>query len=293
MVTEIKNIKKLYTDKIYNLKNKIKISFEVFPPGDIFLQKKLFKSIKILNQFNPEFFSVTNSTKINSFDQTFFIVKKIRELIHCTVFAHFTTIGCNELKIEKIAHRYWNHGIKNIIALRGDLPVLYSRKIIYAVDLIKLLNSINKFKIFVAAYPEGHPESKNIQEDLNNLRNKLDLGVKQAITQFFFNIDKFLKFRDTCFSLGLNVNLIPGILPILNFEQLKKFSNMTNVEVPKWILNTFHRHKNDEKKCISCSVYIIIDLIIKLYNEGITHFHLYTLNQPHLISLICQRLGLV
>ncbi|VFP87823.1 5,10-methylenetetrahydrofolate reductase [Buchnera aphidicola (Cinara piceae)] len=293
MITIFKDKKKKYNYESFDLKNKIKISFEVFPPKNIFLENQLFHSINILNKCHPEFFSVTNSVCINMRDKTFSVLKKMFSLTNVKLFAHFTTIGLNESLIKDIAYKYWNYGIKNIIALRGDLPSKYSEKIIYAVDLIKLLKSVNDFEILVAAYPELHPESHSLQEDLINLKNKVDLGVNTAITQFFFSVDKFLKFRDSCLRIGLKIDLIPGILPILNINQLKKFINMTNVYVPNWILDSFYQNSENINKCIDLSVNIAVDLIINLYHEGIKNFHLYTLNQSDLSFKICRKLGLI
>ncbi|VFP83501.1 methylenetetrahydrofolate reductase [Buchnera aphidicola] len=293
MINMIQDHNEKYNYESYHLKNKIKISFEVFPPKDVFLEKKLFHNIKLLNKCHPDFFSVTNSINSENRDSTFFIVKKIHSLTRKTVFAHFTTVGYDELDIQTIATNYWKNGIKHILALRGDLPAQYTKKIIYANNLIKLLKSINDFEILVAAYPELHPESSNLQEDLNNLKNKIDLGVKKAVTQFFFNIDKFLKFRDNCTDMGLSVSLIPGILPILNINQLKKFSNMTNVDIPQWIFNDFYKYEGDFDKCTSLSVSIAVNLIIRLYKEGIKNFHFYTLNQSYLSLKICHQLGLI
>ncbi|WP_158348902.1 methylenetetrahydrofolate reductase [Buchnera aphidicola] len=289
----IKNFNQKYNHKSYNLKNKIKISFEVFPPSNSFLEDSLLNSVRILNQCRPDFFSVTSSTRVDSRNKTFLIIQKIRVLTNAIVFAHFTSAGLTTYEINDLASQYWNNGIKNIIALRGDLPDQCSQKVIYASDLIKLLNLINNFEIWVAAYPEIHPESRNLQEDLINLKKKSDLGVKNAITQFFFSVEKFIKFREKCLNFGLDINLIPGILPILNMEQLKKFSNMTRVDVPKWIFSSFEKFSNNEKQRINLSVNIAVNLIMRLYHEGIRHFHLYTLNQSYLSLQICQKLGLI
>ncbi|VFP84798.1 5,10-methylenetetrahydrofolate reductase [Buchnera aphidicola (Cinara splendens)] len=293
MIYIIKDSNKPYNYESYHLKNKIRVSFEVFPPQNSKLEEKLLRSICVLNQIHPDFFSVTNSIHAKNRDKTFFVVQKIRALTKVNVFAHFTTIGLNKSEIQNIARKYWDYGIKHIIALRGDLPDQYSQKIIYANDLIKLLQSIHDFEILVAAYPELHPESCNIQEDLINLKNKADLGIKKAITQFFFSVEKFLRFRDNCINMGLPITIIPGILPILNINQLKRFSCLTNVYIPKWIFSAFDEYKDDLNQCMDLSVRIAVNLIISLYNEGVTNFHLYTLNQSTLSFKICHQLGLI
>ncbi|WP_075431654.1 methylenetetrahydrofolate reductase [Buchnera aphidicola] len=289
---KINLIKEKYN--ISNLKNKIKVSFEFFPPKNTIIDSLFINSIRELKNFNPDFFSVTHSVNTKNKKDTSIVVQEIRRIAsNITVAPHLTSIGYTVMDLKNIAEKYWQDGIRNIIALRGDFPLKYQGPKIYAVDLIKQLKNVANFKIFVAAYPEIHPESINLKDDLMNLKNKMDVGAEHAITQFFFDVEKFLRFRDNCYKNNINIDIIPGILPILDIQQLEKFSNMTNVYVPKYILKKFHQHIKNNKKCISMSINIAVNIILKLYQEGIKKFHLYTLNRSELSLGICQRLGLL
>ncbi|AEH39625.1 5,10-methylenetetrahydrofolate reductase [Buchnera aphidicola (Cinara tujafilina)] len=233
---------------VINLKNKIQISFEFFPPKNTAIDLLFINSIRKLKSFNPNFFSVTHSVNTLNKNDTFMIVQKIRKMFtEITVAPHLTSIGYTTTDLRNIAIKYWAKGIKNIVALRGDIPLNYRGDKIYAVDLIKQLKYIADFNIFVAAYPEIHPEAVSSKHDLINLKNKMDVGAEHAITQFFFSIEKFLRFRDNCHKNHIYIDIIPGILPILDIQQLKKFSNMTNVYIPKYILDIFNKNIMDKK----------------------------------------------
>ncbi|QTM69070.1 5,10-methylenetetrahydrofolate reductase, partial [Buchnera aphidicola (Hormaphis cornu)] len=222
-------------------------SFEFFPPKNTVLQQRLWDSIKKLVTLNPSFFSVTYGANCSTQNNTFNVVKSIQEQTKVNTAAHLTCVNLNVVELKKMAVNYWKNGIKSIVALRGD----YSnnnqnkRNILYASDLVYLLKSVADFDITVAAYPEVHPEAKNAQSDLIYLKRKIDNGANRAITQFFFKIDKYLRFRDRCASIGIDVDVIPGILPILNYQQLLNFSKMTNVCIPNWIHKAFHNLSND------------------------------------------------
>lgn len=277
-----------------NLKNKIKVSFEFFPPKNTIIDSLFINSIRQLKNFSPDFFSVTHSVNTQNKKDTSIVAQEIRRIAkNIPVAPHLTSIGYTDLDLKNIAEKYWENGIRNIVALRGDFPFKYQGPKIYAVDLIKQLKNVANFKIFVAAYPEIHPESINLKNDLMNLKNKMNAGAEHAITQFFFDVEKFLRFRDNCYKNNINIDIIPGILPILDIQQLEKFSKMTNVYVPKYILKNFHKHIKNNKKCNTMSINIAVNIILKLYKEGIKKFHIYTLNRSELSSGICQCLGLL
>lgn len=289
----IHNLKLSYNNtNIYNLKEKINVSFELFPPKDIILEKFFLESVKKLDLLNPIFFSVTNSVEKKNKKKTFLYIKKASFITKASLYPHVTSLGSNLNELKQIAQFYWKEGIRNIVALRGDIPKNYSGPLIYASDLIYLFKKIENFNILIAAYPELHPESKNIQEDLINLKKKIDAGASQAITQFFFDVEKFLIFRDYCHKNSINIKIIPGILPILNIKQLKRFSSMTNVYIPNWIFKVFKKYEHDKLMCQNISINIIVDLIYKLYINGIRDFHLYTLNRYNLSINILKRLNI-
>lgn len=283
----------IINQKLKNINNTIHCSFEFFPPKNISLEKKFWSTIDILSQLKPNFFSVTYGANSGEYKKTYDIVQQINKKTGIITAAHLTCINSTPSQLRIIAENYWNNGIKNIVALRGDTKETHYKHTMYALDLVVLLKNIADFDISVAAYPEMHPESKNSQLDIINLKKKIDAGANRAITQFFFNVDHYLYFRDNCIKNGIQVEIIPGILPINNFQQLKRFLKMTNVQIPQWIVKIFDGlDKNDSftQKIIGST--IAIDIVKKLSQEGVTNFHFYTLNQSDITYSVCNILGL-
>ncbi|BBI01054.1 5,10-methylenetetrahydrofolate reductase [Buchnera aphidicola (Nipponaphis monzeni)] len=265
----------------------MKFSFEFFPPKNNLLEKKLYNTILKLNILNPYLFSVTCSSSSNSEELTLSTAKLIQKKTNITTAAHLTCINFDTYELKKIALNYWENGIKSIVALRGDNIIKTNNSSnMHASDLVTLLKNVADFDISVAAYPEVHPEAHSPFSDLINLKKKIDNGASRAITQFFFNVDSYLKFRDRCIAIGITVDIIPGILPILSFKQLKKFLSMTNICIPKKIYTIFEQTQNDHnvQKIIGSS--IAIDLVEKLYSEGVKIFHFYTLNNADTMCAI-------
>ncbi|WP_343192643.1 methylenetetrahydrofolate reductase [Buchnera aphidicola (Taiwanaphis decaspermi)] len=284
------HLKEIINKNLSSIKNKINISFEFFPTKNKKKKKILYESINVLKYFKPKFLSVTYGANSGEKDLTFETVTRIKKKTKLNVAPHITCIDLKKHEIINLLQKYWKNGIKNIIALRGDLPAKKNNNsIMYAVDLVKIIKETADFDISVAAYPEVHPQAKNKNFDLINLKKKIDAGANRAITQFFFDIKSFLKFRDNCVSNNINVDIIPGILPIYNFQQVKKFSNITNVKIPSWIYKIFNKlDENDKFSYDILSSYIIIDMIKILSYEGVKHFHFYTLNKHKVISVICK-----
>ncbi|QJC31775.1 methylenetetrahydrofolate reductase [NAD(P)H] [Enterobacteriaceae endosymbiont of Donacia tomentosa] len=295
--------KQKYISKYNNnqLSSKINISFEIFPPNENKNNSFIFwEFINTLIKFKPKFISVTyKNTNFSYNNNTFNIIKKIKKITNIELVPHLTCINMNNDQLYNIAKKYWDIGIRHIIALRGDKNfnaknLQNNNNMIYASDLVYFLKKIANFNISVAAYPEMHPESKNITEDLNNLKRKIDAGATKAITQFFFNIETYLRFRDLCILKGININIIPGILPIINLKQLKKFINMTNITIPPHIGNIFRKippQNTNIPKLLG--IIITLNMIQKLKSEGVCDFHFYTLNQPDIIHAICLYLDII
>lgn len=282
----------IMNQKLENIRNSVECSFEFFPPKNSFLEKKLWSSVERLSIFKPKFFSVTYGANTGECTNTYNIAKKIHKKTGIVTAAHLTCINSTPDKLEKIAINYWKNGIKSIVALRGDTLEKNYKHTMYALDLVILLKKIADFDISVAAYPELHPESKNSKLDIINLQKKIDAGASRAITQFFFNVESYLRFRENCIKNRINVEIIPGILPICNFKQLQRFLNMTNVLIPKWMFEIFHGLDDDivTQKIIGSS--IAIDMVKRLSIEGVKNFHFYTLNQSDIPYSICHILGL-
>lgn len=266
------------------------ISFEFFPPKNSILQKNLWNTIKKLAILDPMFFSVTCGANGSSKSNTFETVKLIQEKTKIRTAAHLTCINSNKLKLEQLATDYWNNNIKSVIALRGDVVDKENKSEMYAADLVSLLKNIADFDITVAAYPEMHPEAKSAQSDLIYLKKKIDNGANRAITQFFFEIDKYLRFRDRCIAIGINVEIIPGILPVLNFKLLQKFSKMTNVYIPKKMVEIFYGLNDDLNTQKIVGANMAMDMVKHLYSEGVKSFHFYTLNSSDVVYSICHML---
>jgi len=203
-----------------------------------------------------------------------------------------TCVDASKDDLIAIAKDYWQNGIRHIVALRGDLPANSKEKpALYAADLVEILRSVADFDISVAAYPEVHPEAPNAQFDLLNLKRKVDAGASRAITQFFFDIEKFLRYRDRCAAIGIDVDIIPGILPVTNFQQLQKFAAMTNVAVPDWMSKAYQGLENDATTRNLVGANIAMEMVKVLSREGVDHFHFYTLNRSELSYAICHLLG--
>lgn len=282
----------IVNQKRENIRNFSKCSFEFFPPKNSKLEKNLWCSVEKLSTLKPKFFSVTYGANSGERQKTYKYVKKIYKKTGITTAAHLTCVDSTVDELKKIAEKYWENGIRSIVALRGDTLKENFKHTMYASDLVFLLKKIANFDISVAAYPELHPESKNSEFDIISLKKKIDAGANRAITQFFFNIENYLRFRDNCLKYNINVEIIPGILPIYNFKQLQRFSNMTNVKIPNWMFEMFNGLDNDliTQKNIGSS--IVIDMVKTLSCEGVKNFHFYTLNQSDLVYTTCYVLGL-
>ncbi|WP_343189977.1 methylenetetrahydrofolate reductase [Buchnera aphidicola] len=287
-----KNLENIYYNYM-NFRNKINISFEMFPYSNSVSKNKFYKSFFKLSKLDPRFFSITCNQNSGGNYNTLNLIKNMKNYNKKYIVPHFTCIEHCKNEIKDIANNYWKIGVRKILALRGDNFSNNSKNVFFnASDLVNQLKKIRNFEILVAAYPEKHPESKNEKEDLYNLKKKIDNGANKAITQFFFKTESFLNFRDKCFKIGITKEIVPGILPIYNLSQLKKFTNITNVSVPDWIYNVFNNidHSSNYHKIISSI--ILINVVNKLFLEGVRSFHFYTLNRSDIIFSISYLLNI-
>ncbi|EPM1430151.1 TPA: methylenetetrahydrofolate reductase [Proteus mirabilis] len=273
------------------LDGQIQVSFEFFPPRTQEMENTLWQSLARLNTLKPSFVSVTYGANSGERDRTHAIIKDIKERTGLEAAPHLTCIDACREELQHIAQDYWQSGIRHIVALRGDLPDNSQKPDMYAVDLVHLLKDVGDFDISVAAYPEVHPEAKSAQADLINLKKKVDAGANRAITQFFFDVESYLRFRDRCVSTGIDVEIVPGILPATNFKQLKRFAGLTNVKIPGWMHKMFDGLDNDPETRALVGASIAIDMVKILSREGVKDFHFYTLNRSELTYAICHTLG--
>ncbi|EJR0382711.1 methylenetetrahydrofolate reductase [Escherichia coli] len=273
------------------VQGQINVSFEFFPPRTSEMEQTLWNSIDRLSSLKPKFVSVTYGANSGERDRTHSIIKGIKERTGLEAAPHLTCIDATPDELRTIARDYWNNGIRHIVALRGDLPPGSGKPEMYASDLVTLLKEVADFDISVAAYPEVHPEAKSAQADLLNLKRKVDAGVNRAITQFFFDVESYLRFRDRCVSAGIDVEIIPGILPVSNFKQAKKFADMTNVRIPAWMAQMFDGLDDDAETRKLVGANIAMDMVKILSREGVKDFHFYTLNRAEMSYAICHTLG--
>ncbi|TNM75703.1 methylenetetrahydrofolate reductase [Escherichia coli] len=273
------------------VQGQINVSFEFFPPRTSEMEQTLWNSIDRLSSLKPKFVSVTYGANSGERDRTHSIIKGIKDRTGLEAAPHLTCIDATPDELRTIARDYWNNGIRHIVALRGDLPPGSGKPEMYASDLVTLLKEVADFDISVAAYPEVHPEAKSAQADLLNLKRKVDAGANRAITQFFFDVESYLRFRDRCVSAGIDVEIIPGILPVSNFKQAKKFADMTNVRIPAWMAQMFDGLDDDAETRKLVGANIAMDMVKILSREGVKDFHFYTLNRAEMSYTICHTLG--
>ena len=281
----------ILNQNISDLNGKINVSFEFFPPKNEKMENLLWDSIHRLKVLKPKFVSVTYGANSGERDRTHSVVKRIQGETGIIAAPHLTGIDATPEELKVIAKDYWDNGIRHIVALRGDEPPGYSKKPFYASDLVKLLKEVADFDISVAAYPEVHPEAKSAQADLIYLQPKVEAGANRAITQFFFDIDSYLRFRDRCVSVGIDVEIIPGILPVTNFKQLEKMAKVTNVKIPSWMQKMYQGLEEDQTTRNLVAASIAMDMVKILSKEGVKDFHFYTLNRSELTYAICHTLG--
>jgi len=276
----------------------VQVSFEFFPPKDAAMEATLWSSIERLAPLHPRFVSVTYGADGSTRDRTHKVVTRVLRETSLTGAPHLTCIGASRDEIREIARHYWEEGVRHIVALRGDPPagnagyVPHPGGFAYAADLVRGLKSVADFEISVAAYPETHPEAQSPEQDLANLKRKLDAGATRAITQFFFDTDRYLGFRDRCAGAGISTVIVPGILPITRFPQMLRFAERCGASVPAWLVDRFDGLDDDPetRKMIAASV--AIEQVARLRREGVDEFHFYTLNRAELAYAICHALGL-
>ncbi|MXR69681.1 methylenetetrahydrofolate reductase [Shewanella sp. JBTF-M18] len=273
------------------LNGDINVSFEFFPPATPEMENILWNSIRRLEPLNPKFVSVTYGANSGVRDRTHGVIERIQKETDLVAAPHLTLVDASDEELVELAKHYWNSGIRDIVALRGDLPAGSPKPTRFANDLVRLLKSVADFDISVAAYPEVHPDAPNAQADLINLKKKIDAGANRAITQFFFDVESYLRFRDRCVAAGIDVEIVPGILPVTNFTQLKRFAGMTNVSIPSWLHKQFEGLDDDPSTRQMVGANVAIDMVKVLSREGVKDFHFYTLNRAELTYAICHTLG--
>jgi len=270
-------------------------SFELFPPQTSQGVEKLRLTRKQLAQCNPKFFSVTFGAGGSTRERTLETVLEIQAEGH-VVAPHLSCIGSTRQNIRAILEKYYQAGIRHIVALRGDLPsgMAQAGEFRYASELVAFIRQEfgSSFHIDVAAYPEYHPQARSAQADFENFKRKIEIGANSAITQYFYNADAYYHFVESCESAGLNIPIVPGIMPINKFSQLVRFSDTCGAEIPRWLRKKLEGYSDDSASIQAFGLDIVTDLCERLLKAGAPGLHFYTLNSASLTSIIWQRLNL-
>ncbi|HEY8610982.1 MAG TPA: methylenetetrahydrofolate reductase [NAD(P)H] [Roseomonas sp.] len=273
------------------------LSFEFFPPRTEALEAQLWSCVKRLEPLRPRFVSVTYGAGGTTQARTHATVTRILRETSLTPAAHLTCVGATKEEVDEVARGYWEAGVRHIVALRGDPPAgqagydPHPGGYAYAADLVAGLKRIGDFEISVAAYPEVHPTASSPEDDLDNLRRKIDAGATRAITQYFFDAPTFLRFIDRAHAAGITVPIVPGILPVTNFAQVAKFSAMCGAKVPDWMGTLFEGLDEDAETRRMVAAVVAAEQVRLLQANGVDEFHFYTLNRPDLTYAIAHILG--
>lgn len=278
--------------------DEISVSFEFFPPANEAMETKLWAAIQKLAPLSPSFVSVTYGAGGSTRTRTHDTIKRILRETDLTPAAHLTCVGATKEEVDQVVQDYWDEGVRHIVALRGDAPegeghyTPHSGGYENAADLVSGLKKIGDFDISVACYPECHPDSPNLVSDLENLKKKVDAGATRAITQFFFETDAYFRFLDHARSFGIDVPIVPGILPVTNVKQLKRFAGKCGTTVPGWLADLFEGLDDHPETRNLVAATVAGEMVKRLNTGGVTDFHFYTLNRAPLAYAICHLLGI-
>ena len=275
----------------------IEVSFEFFPPKSDKMAETLWQSIETLAPLGPRFVSVTYGAGGSTRERTHATVERLVRETALTPAAHLTCVGASRDEIDDIARSYWDCGVRHIVALRGDPPepgqpyAPHPQGYANAAELVAGLKKVAPFEISVAAYPETHPDSDCPDSDLDNLIAKIDAGADRAISQFFFSADNYFRFRDRVAARGVDIEIVPGILPVSNVAQTRKFAGQCGAAIPDWMDRLFEGLDDLPAARHLVAATIAGELCGQLYAGGVRQFHFYTLNRAELAFAICHLLG--
>jgi len=274
------------------------VSFEFFPPKTEKMEETLWESLQTLAPLGPRFVSVTYGAGGSTRERTHATVARIARETDIPAAAHLTCVEATKEEIDAVANEYWDAGVRHIVALRGDSPRPGEKYTTHpggyenAADLVAGLRKLHPFEISVAAYPECHPDSLDAAADIDNLKRKLDAGASRAITQFFHEAETFFRYRDAVAAAGIDAEIVPGIMPVMNFASVQRMSAMCGTQVPAWMGHLFDGLDDHPAARQLVAATIAAELCRRLYAGGVRNFHFYTLNRAELSYAICHLLGL-
>ncbi len=274
------------------------VSFEFFPPKSEKMEKSLWQAVRRLEPLAPHFISVTYGAGGSTRERTHATVARILKETNLTPAAHLTCVGSSRDEIDAIIKDYWDLGVRHIVALRGDAPegissyAPHPKGYANSADLVAGIKAIGDFEVSVSAYPEKHPDSTNLESDIDMLQAKVDAGATRAITQFFFDNDLYFRYLDRVRARGIEIPVTPGFIPILNFHQVAKFSKACGTHVPGRIAKRYEGLDDDPETRKLVAATIAAEQVSDLAVQGVKEFHFYTLNKADLVFAICHLLGL-
>ncbi|MFY9657145.1 MAG: methylenetetrahydrofolate reductase [NAD(P)H] [Methylocystis sp.] len=279
-------------------KGEFVISYEFFPPKTPQMETQLWESVKRLEPLNPHFVSVTYGAGGSTRERTHTMVLRIAHETHMKPAAHLTCVASTQEETDRIIRAYWEAGVRHIVALRGDPPGGVGSHFMphplgypSSSHLVRGIKAIADFEISVSTYPEGHPESRSIDQDIDALKAKIDAGATRAITQFFFENEVYLRFLERARARGITIPIVPGIMPVRNFKQVAGFAKKAGASVPAWLADRFEGLENDHDTHAIVAAATVVEQVMDLVRNGVKEFHFYTNNRADLVFGICHLLG--
>jgi len=276
----------------------VKVSFEFFPPKTAEMDAQLWEAITRLAPLRPKFMSITYGAGGTTRERTHATVARIVRDTMIRPAAHLTCVAASRAEIDDVIRGYWNAGVRHIVALRGDPPGgpgtrFEARPDGYAssTDLVAAIRRVADFDVTVSAYPEKHPESADIEQDIDALKAKIDAGATRAITQFFFDNALYYRFLDRARARGVTIPILPGIVPVQNFRQTANFAARTGASIPLWLARRFEGLDNDPATRRLIAAAVAAEQAIDLVDHGVSDLHFYTMNKADLVFAICHLLG--
>ena len=277
----------------------ISVSFEFFPPKNEEMEKQLWASVDRLAPLSPRFVSVTYGAGGSTRERTHATVARLVRDTDLRPAAHLTCVAATRDEIDEVVRGYGAAGVKHIVALRGDPTTGVGTKYVphengyaHACDLVAGIRRLGDFEVSVSAYPEKHPESASLDADIDFLKAKVDAGATRAITQFFFENDVYFRYLDKVRAKGIDIPIVPGILPVTNFKQASNFATRTGASVPSWLLKRFEGLDDDAETRKLIAAAVAAEQVTDLVDRGVTDIHFYTLNRADLVYAICHLIGL-
>ena len=282
----------------FTQQRRIRVSFEFFPPKTEDMEKALWEAIARLAPLNPNFVSVTYGAGGSTRERTHATVKRIIAQTQLAPAAHLTCVAADRAEIDGVIRSYVAAGVRHIVALRGDPPGGVGERYAphphgyrNAADLVAGIKRIADIEVSVSAYPEKHPDSPSVEADIDMLQAKVDAGAGRAITQFFFDSDLYFRYLDRVRARGMTIPVVPGILPVQNFKQMRSFAERCGTSVPAWLADRFAGLETDVVTRRLIAAAVAAEQVVDLVDHGVTDFHFYTMNRADLVFAICHLLG--